>query len=198
MTGWAGLGVGGLGIAATLCPVAGASVAAHVEALGVALTGHVEICRPDEPVAEAAVGIAPAPAPEAPHQDPPQPPAPAPPADRAAEPPGPEPPDPVRTRPAAPDPAPAAPRVRELVVPVRLESTPPHGPPAPAPPRDPSFPAPHYRPAEGPEPPAGRSVVTTTMVVTTPAVLAAALLRPRSGSRSGAASRSRTHTGGSS
>ncbi|MFE0173403.1 hypothetical protein ACFWZ2_13880 [Streptomyces sp. NPDC059002] len=194
MTGWAGLG--GLGIVVTLCPVGGVSVAAHVEALGVALSGQVEVCREDLPGAAADIAVGPAPGPAAHRAAPPRrdpPPATPPSPDRPTPEPSPEPPP--RARPA-PRPAPAAPRVRELLIPVRLESAPPHRRPAPAPP--PSFPAPHYRGAGEPEPPAGRSVVTTTMVVTTPAVLAAALLRPRSGSRSGASSRSRSHSGGSS
>ncbi|MEU6124631.1 hypothetical protein ABZ831_22450, partial [Streptomyces sp. NPDC047123] len=117
----------------------------------------------------------------------------------------PEPPEPHPGPPAAPPahptpperPAPAPPRVRELLVPVRLESRARPARPAPAPPPRPSFGAPGYRTAEAAERVGGRSMVTTTMVVTTPAVLAAALLRPRSRSAaSGARSRPNPPSGG--
>ncbi|NEB48728.1 hypothetical protein G3I45_30970, partial [Streptomyces sp. SID339] len=99
------------------------------------------------------------------------------------------------------DPPPrAAPRIRELHVPVRLESRPRPARPAPGPPSGPALSAPGYRPAEETEREGGRSMVTTTMVVTTPAVLAAALLRPRSRSAasgtSGARSRPTQPSGG--
>ncbi|MCF3124564.1 hypothetical protein IPZ68_33390, partial [Streptomyces arenae] len=48
MTGWAH--AGGLGVIAVLCPWTGLSVDAQVEAAGVAVSGHVDICRPDGPV----------------------------------------------------------------------------------------------------------------------------------------------------
>ncbi|MGW6527641.1 hypothetical protein [Streptomyces venezuelae] len=210
MTGWARLG-GGLGIVVSLCPVPGltvdAQVGAHVDtyagALGVVLSERLEICREDRPGvrgdadAHADVAVAvktdvvPDVVPE--RHAPPGPGAPpAPPAKaapRAAGPPAPAPP--------ADRPPRAAPRVRELHVPVRLESRPR---PAPGPPSRPALSAPGYRPAEKPEREGGRSMVTTTMVVTTPAVLAAALLRPRSRSAasgtSGAASRPTPPSGG--
>ncbi|MGP9019989.1 hypothetical protein ACT1U9_16520 [Streptomyces sp. BR1] len=97
-------------------------------------------------------------------------------------------PDPVLV--PAPDPVPAHPRVP----PAPVTATPRPAAPAshqnPAPPQGP---APHptrphhapYHPAAQQRPaPAGFSTVTLMLVVTTPAVLAAAVLRPRS--RSGA------------
>lgn len=207
MTGWAQLG-GGLGIVVSLCPVGGltvdAQVGAHVDtyvgALDAVLSERLEICRedppgaPDEVVPEQRAGPGTPDTKAAPRPDPARPP-----ADHAPP-------------PAAPHPAPAAhpadrppraaPRVRELLVPVRLESRPRPARPAPASPPRPDFAAPGYRAPEAAERAGGRSMVTTTMVVTTPAVLAAALLRPRSRSAasgaSGARSRPTPPSGGTS
>ncbi|QES44722.1 hypothetical protein DEJ49_30350 [Streptomyces venezuelae] len=205
MTGWVRLG-GGLGIVVSLCPVPGltvdAQVGAHVDtyagALGVVLSERLEICREDHPGAPddigtdagTAVGTDVVPELHArPGLDaPPAPPAKA--APRPARPPAPPTGPPPRT----------APRIRELHVPVRLESRPRSAHPAPGPPPRPALSAPGYRPAEEREREGGRSMVTTTMVVTTPAVLAAALLRPRSRSAvsgaSGARSRPTPPSGG--
>ncbi|MEV5981122.1 hypothetical protein [Streptomyces sp. NPDC052114] len=198
MTGWAH--AGGLGVIAVLCPWTGLSVDAQVEAAGAALSGHVDICRPDGPVAPAAEAgpeQVPGAAPRAAAPSRPGPPPAAPPPAPPGAAPRPAPADPPRATPRA------APRVRELLVPVRLEATRTHPrqqapPPQPAPPAPPSYPAPAYRPPKDAERVGGRSVVTTTMVVTTPAVLAAALLRPRSRSAAGARSRPNSPSGGSS
>ncbi|MGH4029119.1 hypothetical protein ACQB60_09325 [Actinomycetota bacterium Odt1-20B] len=199
MAGWAQ--IGGLGVVVTLCPVGGAAVAAHIEALGVEVAGWVEVCGEEEPLgAEVVVRTPPAQV-----SPPPTPPAPAPgPAPRQAPPPeppaqpAPSPDRPQPPRPPAPH-SPTPPRVRELLVPVRLETAahPPKRRPS-NPPPPPGLDLPHYRAPADREREGGRSVVTTTMVVTTPAVLAAALLRPRSRSRSCTPSRSRPTTGGTS
>ncbi|MFI9203267.1 hypothetical protein [Streptomyces sp. NPDC053048] len=100
------------------------------------------------------------------------------------------PPPPVRLRPApAPPPAPEPVRVR-----VREEAVPPSDAPSPpaakeaAPPRrQPPALRVHRGYAKGlrKQPPRGASLVTLTLVITAPAVLAAALLRPRSGGGGG-------------
>ncbi|KPC66177.1 hypothetical protein, partial [Streptomyces chattanoogensis] len=57
-------------------------------------------------------------------------------------------------------------------------------------PRPPPTPAlPHSRPPVAHKPRSGRSMVTRTLLVTAPAVLAGAALRPRSSSSSGSAGR---------
>ncbi len=117
---------------------------------------------------------APAPRPHVPKPAPPPPPAPAP---RPTPPPPPPPPPPTpHARPAAPPPAPK-PKPKPKPTPVlRRPASPP-----PALPR--SYARPYHRPHNG------RSMVTTTLLITAPAVLAGAALRPRSSSSSGSAGR---------
>ncbi|WP_099055479.1 hypothetical protein [Streptomyces lydicus] len=122
---------------------------------------------------------------------------------------------PAHPRPPAPRPRPPRPTHRAPApAPPRPAPPPPPPPPPPRPSPPPPPPTPHARPA--PPPPArkavrrppspapvlprsyvrvshpprgGRSVVTTTLLITAPAVLAGAALRPRSSSSSGSAGR---------
>ncbi|MFI0212950.1 hypothetical protein [Streptomyces lydicus] len=111
--------------------------------------------------------------PPAPRPRPPRPthraPAPAPPRPAPPPPPRPSPPPPTPHARPAPPPPPARKTVRR--------------PPSPAP----VLPRSYVRASHPPR--SGRSIVTTTLLITAPAVLAGAALRPRSSSSSGSAGR---------
>ncbi|MEU5473159.1 hypothetical protein [Streptomyces lydicus] len=125
---------------------------------------------------------------------------------------------PARTHPPAPRPRPPRPTHRAPApAPPRPAPPPPPPPPPRTSPPPPPPPTPHARPRPAPPPPparrtvrrppspapvlprsyvrashpprSGRSIVTTTLLITAPAVLAGAALRPRSSSSSGSAGR---------
>ncbi len=144
-------------------------------------------------------GCTPRPTPPSPSPPPPSPPRPTTPVPRPTpEPPPPpspaQPPPPVRTTTPppppvttpAPGPAPASPVPPGTQPPERSPAAAPPPPPAPAPTLRPRPPAaapvalPHYRRTSRPQPTGRTSVVTMTLVIIAPAVLATAILRPRS------------------
>ncbi|MGA5565672.1 hypothetical protein ACPCUV_31485 [Streptomyces platensis] len=115
-------------------------------------------------------------------------PKPAPPPPRAHTPrPAPPPPPPSPSpSPSPPPPPPPTPRARPTAPPPAPKPKPPpvvrrSASPTPVLPR--SYARPSHRPRDG------RSMVTTTLLITAPAVLAGAALRPRSSSSSGSAGR---------
>ncbi|MEU3986962.1 hypothetical protein AB0F24_01050 [Streptomyces platensis] len=119
----------------------------------------------------------PAPRPHVPKPAPPPPPARTPPPPPARTP---------RPAPPTPPPPPPTPRARPTAPPPPPKPKPPpvvRRPASPPPLLPRSYARPSHRPRDG------RSMVTTTLLLTAPAVLAGAALRPRSSSSSGSAGR---------
>ncbi|WP_327356465.1 hypothetical protein [Streptomyces sp. NBC_01304] len=192
--------VTGLGaVATTLCPLSGTvGIGLNLtvdDVLESALSTRLEVCRPEAPEVVAVevgstVRLLPAPEPSS--------------APSPAPPPVAAPPGRAAPAPAPPVPAPSAARAARPAPdrPVLPEPTPEPPPADPAPTPDPPrmraaagpvaerFPVRPYRSALLKRPtPDGFSTVTLMVVVTTPAVLAAAALRPNSSSRSRGAAR---------
>lgn len=198
MSGWI---TAGLAAAAVLCPVphhSGTTVLIEHGPAG----GHLVVCTDDAwvEIGGSRPTPPPPPTPTPPPKPSPVPPPPTPPP--AAPTPPPRLPAPPPTRRPAPPPAPSPAPPRPTVRAAAPAPPPPATPPRPPAPKPKPKPKPSARPAPAPAPeafhweprphyvggphrpaPASLSVVTSTVVITLPAILAAAALRPGSRGR---------------